>query len=299
MTRAMEQGFVNVTGGRVWYGVEGATSPGVPLLTIHGGPGATHDYLEPLARLADERPVVFYDQLGSGSSDRPNDPGLWSVDRFVEELALLRAALGLETVHLLGSSWGTMLAVEYLLRTGSAGVKGLVLSAPYLSTARWVADQRTYVAAMPPEIRDAIERGEMARDYSSAEYQTAMTAFYRRHLCRLDPWPECLERTFARMSQDVYEHLWGPSEFTMTGTLRDADLTGRLGHIAVPTLFTCGRHDEATPATTAYYRGLMPNAQLAVVEDASHSHHLEQPDTYLALVRGFLRRADTAPEGST
>ena len=136
-----QEGYIPVTGGRVWYRIVG-TRPGIPLLTLHGGPGANSDYLQPLAALADERPVIFYDQLGSGKSDHPDDPALWVLDRFVEELAQVRTGLGFTQVHLFGHSWGTMLATEYAL-TQPSGLVSLILSGPVLSAPCYVQDANT------------------------------------------------------------------------------------------------------------------------------------------------------------
>ncbi len=285
---ATAEGKVPVHGGNVWYRIAGREKAGVPVLMVHGGPGAPHDYLEPLAALADERPVVFYDQLGCGNSDRPDDPALWTTARFVEELAAVRAALGLREVHILGQSWGTMLAVEYMLAKKPGGVRSLVLTAPFLSAPLWIADQRAYLAAMPAAVRQVVAEAEAKGDYESPAYQEAVMAFYRKHLCLLDPWPEAVQRTFAKMGMPVYLSMFGPSEFTATGSLKDADLVGRLGEITVPALFTCGSQDEATPATTRLYHG----AELAVFADTSHQHHLEKLDEYLAAVRSFLARAE-------
>lgn len=293
--KTVREGFIPVPGGRVWYRIAGAGEGGIPLLALHGGPGATHDYLEPLESLADERPVVFYDQLGGGNSDRPNDSSLWTLGRFVEELAAVRRTLGLERVHLLGQSWGSMLAVEYLLARRPEGVASLVLSGPCLSASRWADDQRRHLTLLPERVRIDILECEASGDFSSARYQEAMLVFYRRHLCLLDPWPECLNRTFGKMGRQVYEHMWGPSEFTIRGTLKGFERAGRLGELPVPALFTCGRHDEATPETTAFYRRLMPGSELAVFEDASHSHHLEKAGKYLSLVRDFIHRAELLP----
>ncbi|MFA5301678.1 MAG: alpha/beta fold hydrolase [Bacteroidales bacterium] len=116
----IQEGNVKVPGGNIWYKIVGAGKNGIPLLTVHGGPGAPHQYLNPLQALADQRPVIFYDQLGCGRSDRPTDPALWTVERFVEEL------------HILGQSWGSMLAVEYVLRKKPIGIRSLILSGPYL-----------------------------------------------------------------------------------------------------------------------------------------------------------------------
>ncbi|WP_232285979.1 proline iminopeptidase-family hydrolase [Solidesulfovibrio carbinoliphilus] len=289
--------FVDVPGGRVYCRTVGHGAPGLPLLVLHGGPGVPHDYLEPLEALADERPVVFYDQLGCGLSDRPDDPALFTVSRFVAELDAVRRALKLSRLHLLGQSWGTMLAVDYLLEKGQAGVAGLVLSGPCLSARQFAADQREHLAQMPEDVRLAIAAAEATADFASPAYEAAVTAFYARHVCRLDPWPECLTRAIEKMGHPVYARMWGPSEFTVTGCLAGYDRTGDLGGLRLPALFTCGRFDEATPATTALYRSLLPGARLRVFEDASHEHHLERPGDYLETVAAFLRQAEAGPPG--
>ena len=285
------EGYVAVTGGRVWYRIVGADKDGIPLLILHGGPGAPHDYLEPLAALSDERPVIFYDQLGCGNSDKPDDPSLWTLARYVEELGQVREALGLEEVHILGHSWGTMLAVEYLLTEQPSGVVSFVLSGPCLSVSRWGADQRAYLAELSEADQESIQNAEANGTFDSPEYQDAMMRYYKRHVCRLEPWPECLTRAFEKLAQNVYGRMWGPSEFTITGTLKDYERADRLREITVPTLFTCGRYDEATPATIAYYLQMLPGSELVIFEDASHEHHLEKTGEYLGVVRDFLRRA--------
>lgn len=287
----MQEGRLPVAGGELWYGIAGAGRPGVPLLVLHGGPGVPHDYLEPLAALAADRPVVFYDQLGCGRSSRPEEPFPWSLGRFVAELGAVRRGLGLAEIHLLGQSWGTMLAVDYLLRDGTAGVRSLVLSSPCLSAAQWAADARALVAALPDADRAAIARANATGDFAAPAFAAAMETYYRRHVCRREPWPDCLNRAIAGMSLPVYQAMWGPSEFLIRGSLRGYERVDRLAEVAVPTLFTCGRWDEATPTATARYAQALPGAELVVFEDAAHEHHLEQPETYLAVVGDFLRRA--------
>lgn len=282
------EGMIAVPGGRVWYRIVGQDAPGIPLLVLHGGPGAPHDYLEDLDALADERPVVFYDQLGCGRSDRPDDTDLWQLPRFVAELAVVRVALGLRRMHLLGQSWGSMLAVEYLLG-GATGIERLVLSAPCLSAPRWIADQRMLLKKMPLEVGNAVTIAEALGDYGSAPYQEAMQLYYQEHLCRLDPWPDCLQRSFAGLGTQVYLTMWGPSEFTCTGRLREVDLTPRLSQIGVPTLLTCGRFDEATPASVEDFRRRIPGARMRIFENASHNHHIEQAPAYLAALREYLQ----------
>jgi proline iminopeptidase len=292
-TSALREGYVLVPGGNVWYRVVGANRKKIPLLLLHGGPGASHDYLEPLEPLSDERPVIFYDQLGSGNSDRPDDRSLWTIKRFVEELEHVREALQLHEVHILGQSWGTMLGVDYVLAKAPQGVTSLILSGPCLSAARWSTDQKAYLSEFPEAIRRVIQDSEASGDFSSSGYQEAMKQYYKRHVCRLDPWPECLTRTFEKLGHAVYEYMWGPSEFTVTGLLKDYDRTARLKEISIPTLFTCGRYDEATPDTTTYYHTMLPGSEIAVLEGASHEHHIERPEQYMQIVRSFLHRAES------
>jgi proline iminopeptidase len=270
----------------------GADKPGIPLLTVHGGPGAPHNYLKPLEALADERPVIFYDQLGCGNSERPSDKKLWNVERFVEELEQVRSALSLKQIHIMGQSWGSMLAVEYMLRKKPEGVFSLILSGPYLSTSKWMEDQQDLISKLPKNVQDKIRKYEKNGNFASSEYQDAMTIFYRNYLCRLNPWPEYLSKSMELMGVEVYEYMWGPSEFTMTGTLKDADLCDRLDQIKIPVLFTCGEFDEATPATTRIYQSKLPGSEIYVFKDASHSHLLEKPDEYCKVARNFLKKSE-------
>ncbi len=279
-----------MTGGRVWYRIVG-DGPGTPLLLMHGGPGVPHDYLEPLEALGDDRPVVFYDQLGCGRSDRPDDLRLWRIERFVAEAAQLRATLGLRRVHILGQSWGTILAAEYLLGQ-PAGVKSVVMANPCLSVPRYLDDMKRLCADLPEATLKAIARAQAGHDEDTAEYQIATFEFYRRHVCRLDTWPDALNRSVAGTGAQPYMTMWGANEFTCTGNLHEYDSTARLGEITIPALFLAGRFDETTPESTAWYQSLVPGSELAIFEHSSHMPQLEEPVRYLRVVRDFLRRAD-------
>jgi len=237
--------------------------------------------------------VIFYDQLGCGNSERPNDRSLWTTERFVAELAEVVAALDLSRFHLLGQSWGTMLAVDYAL-TRPDGLVSLILASPALSIPRWVADAKRLIQELPAETQASIERHELAGTTADPEYQAAKDAYYARHVCRLRPIPAGYAQAIATTGHDVYETMWGPSEFCATGTLLDYDRTDRLGEIAVPTLFTCGRFDEATPEATAWYASLIPGAGVAVFKQSAHMPHLEEEEGYLATVSDFLRDVDAA-----
>jgi proline iminopeptidase len=243
------EGMVPVPGGRIWYRIVG-DGPGIPLVTVHGGPGGVHDYLEPLMVLADQRPVVFYDQLGAGRSDAPDDLRLWTNDRLVEELGQLLDALQLPRVHLLGHSWGTILATEYALKRPER-LAGLVLAGPCLSVPRSTAGALALRAALPTGVRATLDRHEAAGTTDSAEYEAATMEFSRRHMCRLDPWPEVLTRAFAALNYTIYEHMQGPNDFAVTGIHQNYDVTALLGGLAVPTLFLCGRHDVNRPEETS------------------------------------------------
>ncbi len=116
--------------------------------------------------------------------------------------------------------------------------------------------------------------------------------YYRRHVCRLDPWPECLNRTLEKLGMNVYLSMWGPSEFTVTGSLLGQELAERLAELSLPVLFTCGRHDEAAPETVRYFQSLIPGAELVIFAEASHEHHLEQTEAYLQALRAFLGEAE-------
>lgn len=290
---ALAEGHVDVTGGRVWYErLEGGTRAGaLPVLLLHGGPGFTHHSFEPLRALAGDRPVIWYDQLGSGFSDRPEDPALWTTGRFVAELGQVRAALDLDEVHILGHSWGTMLLAAYLV-TNPAGVRSAVFSSPCLSARRWAEDQKAYVAKLSPEHQAVIRAKEMDQEHDPVLFKAAVDEFYRRHLCRLHPWPACVLADFEHANMAVYEQMWGPSEFLATGSLADFDATGWLAGLRLPALFSCGRFDEATPESTKGFASLVPGSELHIYERSSHMCYVEEPEAYLAVVGDFLARHD-------
>lgn len=241
-----QESFLSFRGYPIWYrlvGEQGGANT-FPLLCLHGGPGGTHDYLEPLAELArGGRQVIFYDQLGCGNSAHPHDPSLWTVRLYLEELAAVRQALGLHEVHILGQSWGGMLALEYAI-TKPSGLKSLILADTPASTAQWLAEINRLREELPLEVQSTLAQHEAAGTTDDPAYQQAMMVFYRRHVCRLNPWPECLNRTFAEIAQSqVYRTMWGPSEFYVTGTLREWRAEERLSEIRVPTLVLGGRYD--------------------------------------------------------
>jgi proline-specific peptidase len=284
-----DEGYIEVPGGRVWYRAVGEQTDAIPLLCLHGGPGFTHYYLEPLEALAADRRVIFYDQLGCGRSDRPDDMSLWNVDRFVEELAQVRAALGLETMHLFGSSWGGMLAMQYTLDR-QPDLVSLTLCGSPASMIRWASDCAELLAEESSETRRVIREHEESGFTACPEYQGAILGFYRKHVCRLSPWPAGFERSFAEQGQVVYETMNGPSEFTITGTLKTWDIMDRLPEIQVPTLIVSGRYDECTPGHVEAIHSRIAGSQLEIIEDASHLCFAEQPEKFNQIINSFFGR---------
>ena len=278
--------------GNIWTEARGLGTPGIPLLVLHGGPGFL-SMPQTISDLADERPVLFYDQLGCGRSDHPADKSLYTLAHYVAELAAIRDALGLLDVHLLAHSWGAMLAAEYLLRHRPSGIRSLTLCGPLLSTPLWERDQRRHISRLPPDAQRTIADAEQRGRFDSDAYQNAMMEFYRRHLCRLDPWPDFLLEAISQLNMNVYLSMWGPSEFTVTGSLKGTDLLPRLPEIKVPVLLVGGEHDEAAPDTLMTYRDALPRGEMFVLPNASHCHHLEQPSLFLSAVRDFLHRAES------
>ncbi len=282
-----ERGEVEVEGGVVRYRILGTGER--TLVLLHGGPGGGSLYLKPLERLAAaDRRVVLYDQLGCGESDRPDDPSLWRADRFVDELETLRAHLGLERFDLYGHSWGGMLATDYAL-AHQQKLRSLILASTIADADLLKREMGRLLEALPQELRDTLRRHEEAGTTESDEYQDAIMAVYRVHLCRVDPWPAEVVKTFEDFAMDVYVPMWGPSEFAFDGNLSDWDRVDRLQEIHVPTLITVGRHDELTPACSEQIAEHIAGSQLVVFDEASHMTFWEEPDRYLQVVDGFLR----------
>jgi proline-specific peptidase len=288
MKNDMHNGYISVKGGKIWYEISGADKPKIPLIVLHGGPGAPHYYLESLKTLAFDRSVILYDQLGCGHSDRVKDKSLWTIEHFIEELEIIRKELGLNKLHILGQSWGAMLAIDYMLTKKPEGIISLVLSAPCLSVSLWQKDCKRLISEMKEEYRDIIMHSEATGNFSSEKYKEAMMAFYKNHVCRLSVWPDCITKTFEEMGVEIYEHMWGPSEFTVTGTLKHYERANLLKNIKTPALFTCGRYDEASPETTKYFHKMMPGSKLVIFEDASHMHHIEKTEIYLKTINAFF-----------
>lgn len=255
------------SGRQIWCGTYGDVEVATPLLVLHGGPGLPHDYLQNLSRLTEEgHPVVFYDQLGCGKSDRPDDPELWSVDLFVDEVDAVRNALGLNSVNLLGHSWGGSLALEYMLAE-SKGVEKLVLHSPLLDSKLCAEEVERLKHSLPLEA-------------SEQEFQDTF-------FCRVKPTPEPLVQSFVGLSMQVHDVMWGPGD-NATGKLKDWTVLDRLDEIETPVLLVSGQHDEMTPRQMALADAALRNSRWVIFENSSHMAHLEEPEAYLSAVTDFL-----------
>ncbi len=280
--------FLLTSFGKIWYKIYGQSKRSIPIVIVHGGPGGSHDYLEPLIELSENRPVVFYDQLDCGNSDKPNDKQNWTLEYYADELNRLLDKLNFDKAHLLGQSCGAAIIMEYLLNYKPDNIEGIIFSAPLLCTPTWLDDQKEYLKQLPDDIREVIEKCEQEGNFASEEYQNAMMVFYSRHLCRMNEWHECMNRTFEKLNIELYQYMWGPSEFTVTGTLKDYSRFKDLSSIQQKVLFTCGEFDEAAPWTVEKFSKQVANSKFYVFKGASHEHHLENTEEYLSVVNDFF-----------
>jgi L-proline amide hydrolase len=299
-------GTVEWQGRKTWYRVVGPPDRGsaqAPLMICHGGPGLTHDYLAPVAAsMSASRTCVLYDQIGNGRSEHHGDApaGFWTPELFVDELQALIDHLGIAGgYHLLGHSWGGMLALE-LAVLRPPGLRSVVVADGFASSRTYSEEVGRLLSELPEDVRQSIERHEAAGTTGSPEYQAAVRAFYRRHVCRARPVPDELLRTLQYLGANpaVYEAMMGPSEFSMTGTLRSWDIRDRLDRVEVPVLLVSGRHDEVTPRAVEEIRRGVPWAEWVLFEESSHMPHLEEPVRFLEVVEAFLAR-QSGPAGET
>jgi L-proline amide hydrolase len=294
------EGHLERDGRRTWYRIVGELEPGAeraPVVICHGGPGATHDYVAPIAELhRDGRACVLYDQLGNGRSDHlPDaDKAFWTTDLFKAELGALVEHLGIAgRYHVIGQSWGGMLAMDHALDHPPGLVSVVAADSPADADA-FARGAVALLDTLAPETKATILRHEEAGTTDSPEYAAAVEEFYRRYVCRLDPWPEELVRSFDAMEADptVYGTMNGPSEFTVIGPLREFDLTDRLGEFDVPLLLVSGGHDEVRPEVVRDLFERVPGARWELFEESSHTPHLEEPERFLEVVSAFLAEAE-------
>ena len=285
----MKGGFLNIKGNKIYYKIYGQEINDIPLILVHGGPGANHIYLETIAELSDKMPVVFYDQLGCGYSDMPADYSKCNLEYYTEELRSLIRLFGYKKVNLLGSSWGTMPAVNLILKFSVPEVNSLILSGACLDVDLWMNDQRKNLEKLSPGYYEIVHKCEETCDYENEDYVKIIYEYSRTYECRLDPMPELLKESFSDFNYDLYNYMWGPSEISCTGILKNYSILHKLKDIKVPVLYTVGEYDECTPATAEIYKNNTPGSQLVVFPGASHSHHAEKQKEFNDTIRDFLK----------
>lgn len=291
---------VAVPGGKVWARVNGVIGEGAtPVVFIHGGPGGTHVSFGGLLSLADQRPVILYDQLDSGLSDRPEDPANWKPARFVAELEAIRKELGIARWHVIGHSWGAAIALEYAAaypdHTASA-----VLSGTFISTPHWITGTNLLIRDLPDAVAAMIRACESPTPPEPALCEPATEAFYAAYNGRPDrPAPSPEARTYRGryggrgFNATVYNAMWGPTEFRASGSLATYDASPLLSRVdGSRVLFVVGQYDEARIDTVQDFAALTPGAELAVVPGGSHAFISERPDVAEAIYRDWMARID-------
>lgn len=280
-----------VDGGEIWYKVSG-TGTGTPVILLHGGPGFSSYYLKPLEALGADRPVVRYDQLGGGKSDGLTDTTKMTIAHFVADLDSLRSHLGYARVHLVGHSWGTILALEYY-RAHPDHVASLTLASPALNIPAWEAHAKALEKTLSDSAQRAIKVADSTGKFDAPGYQNALNEFYGKYVW-LHPVQADLDSTMKQANEQIYNYMQGPSEFTITGTLKKYDATPFLRQVKVPTLFTVGEVDEANPALVRRQARLVPHATVAVIPHSAHMTTWDNPDAMIAAVRAHLAKADSS-----
>jgi len=265
----------------------------IKVLLLHGGPAATHEYMEAFESFFSKAGIEFYeyDQLGSHYSDQPDDTSLWTIERFVEEVEQVRQALGLDQDHfyLLGSSWGGILAMEYALEY-QRNLKGLVVCNMTASFDKYEAYNARLRAQLPQDVRHRLESFESRGDYHNPEYtDLVFEAYYKKHICRLPQWPEAVSRSFGHINQKVYEYMQGPSEFVPGGILKGWSVWDRLGELSVPTLMVGATHDTMNPEEMEQMSRLVQRGRHLHCPNGSHLSMWDDQEVFMAGVIRFLK----------
>jgi proline iminopeptidase len=276
---------LSVPGGQIWYKISG-TGKAIPVVLIHGGPGYSSYYLKPFEELGNERQVIRYDQLGGGKSDKVTDTALFTIDHFVNELDLLRTHLGLDKWNVLGHSWGTVIALEYY-RAHPNRVASLTFGSLCFDVPGWSRSTRKLLTTLPDSLQDAVKIAESTGIYDDPAYLAAMNQFYSLYLFR-NPVQADLDSMDATYNPEIYTYMWGPSEFTITGTLKDYNPIPFLPEIKVPTLFTVGEFDEIDPTIVKELADKVQGSTYFMFDGSSHMTPWDARDVNIKVVRDFL-----------
>ncbi|MCU1719782.1 MULTISPECIES: proline iminopeptidase-family hydrolase [unclassified Pseudomonas] len=262
------------------------------LLCLNGGPGLPCDYLRDAHSWLKDKGlrVVAFDQLGTGASDRPDDPSLWDITRYVAEVETVRESLGLGRVHMLGHSWGGWLAIEYAIHHPQA-LKSLILENTVGDIPHLSSELDRLRNALGSETVAMMQRYEAIGNLDHPQYQAAITLLNYRHVCRLEEWPAPVQRSLGDWNMGPYVAMQGPNEFLYTGNLKDWNRLKEMADFRMPVLITTGQHDELTPACALRMKLALDNAaELHVFPNSSHMPFYEEPQAYFPVLLDFLQR---------
>lgn len=300
----IREGYAAFGAYQTWYRVTGDLNSGrTPLVIIHGGPGCTHDYVDAFKDVAASgHAVIHYDQLGNGRSTHlpDKDPSFWTVELFLAELDNLLDHLQIsDNYAILGQSWGGMLGSEHAIRQPK-GLRAFIPANSPTCMRTWVSEANRLRTLLPEGVHETLLKHEAAGTYQDPEYLATSRIFYDHHVCRVNPWPEEVARTFAQVDSDptVYHAMSGPTEFHVIGSLKDWKSIGRLSKINVPTLVISGRHDEATPLVVKPFLDEIADVRWALFEDSSHMPHVEERQACMGTVVKFLDEACAVPRAA-
>lgn len=284
-----EDGFIATNGYQTYYKRIGAKKNLTTIVCLNGGPGGWHEYLLSLSALASERPVILYDQFGTGQSDGWDDPAKWKVETFVEQLAALRQELKLDDIHLYGSSWGGMLALAYM-ETEPKGVHSLVLASTMHDVPLYMQEADTLLERLSPGALAIARKHEKAGTTHTREYREIVTQWNQNYVWH-GSRPTGLDGKQG-FNEQMYRKMWGTSELGVTGTLKNWSAKEWIGLVTQPTLVIAGEFDEVTEDLVDSTVQVMPNAEKAIIEGGAHLVHVENPKSYLRALRSFLQQHD-------
>jgi proline iminopeptidase len=283
------EAMLPVRGGRIWYRKSGSGT-GTPMVLIHGGPGAGSFYLKPFEEIGDDRPIIRYDQLGAGKSDRLTDTTLMAIPRFVEELDSLRRALGIEKWILNGQSWGTVLALEYY-KAHPQHVAAIVFGGSVFDWRAYAREAGTWATQMSDSAQRAIAQWKKDGIDTTQAFKAATEEFYSKYVWRT-PVKADLDSTNATFGAPQYEYMQGKYEYVVTGTMKDYDQTAFLPQIKVPVLSVAGEFDEVGPKTVEKHARMIPGAKFVLYKNAAHITTWDAKDANVKDVREFARAVD-------
>ncbi|MBL7132294.1 MAG: proline iminopeptidase-family hydrolase [Candidatus Omnitrophica bacterium] len=291
-----EKGFISYTYNgvtyKLWYGKVGkGIKP--PVLVLHGGPGGNHHNLIAFQALSDKRTVIFYDQLGCGNSDRPDDSRLWTAERYFDEVEAVRKGLGFDNYHLVGHSWGTTLATAFAYKYPE-GMLSLSLHSPIVSFPYYLQHiSGKLKASLPGNAAEIIDTFEFKGEGNEKQYKQAVMEHVKRSVVRTWPLPEPMKRLIAAKNHQLHKVMVNSnSELNVFGNLKNVDVSEYLKSLSLPILLTCGEYDLCTPEFTHWHHSLAPHAEMYIIDKSAHMILIDNPTSLLTIQSQFLVKHD-------